>query len=150
MAFAAFFGQIGLPGFCRPRHHVNVGMIAFIVEGSVPAEVIGMNLHCIRDLIVNDTEQVVPRRGVIVTETDSMADLIYDVSALQWPMCVQSAVFIHLQMLSKKRVSAPKLRPVFVFFEGNGSRKGEKTAIDSVKSAYELLPFPRYRLTYGK
>ena len=39
------FGQVCLIGFHRPRHHVDVRMIALIVECRVPAEVLRRDLH---------------------------------------------------------------------------------------------------------
>ena len=32
----ALLGQIGLSRFCGPCHHVDVRMLALVVEGSVP------------------------------------------------------------------------------------------------------------------
>ena len=39
------FGQVRLIRLCRPRHHVDVRMIALIVEGRVPAEVLRRYFH---------------------------------------------------------------------------------------------------------
>ena len=45
------FGQICLIGFHRPRHHVDVRMIALIVEGCVPGEVLRWDFHRRGDVI---------------------------------------------------------------------------------------------------
>ena len=43
--------QIRLPRCCRPRHHVDMGMIALIMEGRVPAEVPRVNVHSGGDVV---------------------------------------------------------------------------------------------------
>jgi len=45
------FGQVRLIRLCRPRHHVDVRMIALIVEGGVPAKVLRRDLHRRGDII---------------------------------------------------------------------------------------------------
>ena len=39
------FGQVCLIGFHRPRHHVDVRMIALVMEGGVPVEILRRDLH---------------------------------------------------------------------------------------------------------
>ena len=50
------FGQVRLIGFHRPRHHVDVGMIALIVERRVPAKVLRRDLHRRGDIIAVGTQ----------------------------------------------------------------------------------------------
>ena len=50
------FGQVRLIRFHRPRHHVDVGMIALIVEGRVPAEVLRRYFHRRGDIIAVGTQ----------------------------------------------------------------------------------------------
>ena len=65
----ALFGEIGLSGFGRPGHHVDVRMLALVVEGRVPAEVCGRYLHRRRDLIAVGADEISPRRGVVKAQT---------------------------------------------------------------------------------
>ena len=50
------FGQVCLIRLCRPRHHVDVGMIALIVEGRVPTEILRWYLHRRGDVIAVGTQ----------------------------------------------------------------------------------------------
>ena len=50
------FGQVRLIGFLRPCHHVDVGMIALIVEGGVPVEILRRYLHRRRDVVAMGTQ----------------------------------------------------------------------------------------------
>ena len=50
------FGQVRLIGFHRPRHHVDVGMVTFIVEGGVPTEILRRDLHRRGDIIAVGTQ----------------------------------------------------------------------------------------------
>ena len=50
------FGQVCLIRLCRPRHHVDVGMVTFIVEGGVPAEILRRDLHRRSDVIAVGTQ----------------------------------------------------------------------------------------------
>ena len=45
------FGQIRLIRFCRPCHHVDVGMVALVMERRVPTEILRRDLHRRRDVI---------------------------------------------------------------------------------------------------
>ena len=54
------FGQVRLIRLCRPRHHVGVRMIALIVEGRVPAEVLRRDFHCRGNVIAVGTQQCAP------------------------------------------------------------------------------------------
>ena len=45
------FGQVCLIRLCRPRHHVDVGMIALIVEGRVPTEILRRYFHRRGDVV---------------------------------------------------------------------------------------------------
>ena len=49
------FGQVCLIRLCRPRHHVDVRMIALIVECRVPAEVLRRYFHRRGDVIAVGT-----------------------------------------------------------------------------------------------
>ena len=50
------FGQVRLIRLCRPRHHVDVRMIALIVEGGIPAKVLRWDLHCRGDVVAVGTQ----------------------------------------------------------------------------------------------
>ena len=50
------FGQACLIRLCRPRHHVDVGMVALIVEGRVPAEILRWDIHRRGDIIAVGTQ----------------------------------------------------------------------------------------------
>ncbi len=50
-------------------------MLALIVEGSVPAEVIRLNVHGGGDVIAICSEQVPPRFGVVIAKTRSVLTL---------------------------------------------------------------------------
>ena len=60
------FGQVRLIGFHRPRHHVDMRMIALIVEGGVPAEVLRRDLHRCGDVVAVGAEQCAPCVRVII------------------------------------------------------------------------------------
>ena len=71
----AFLGEIGLSRFCGPCHHVDVRMLALVVESSVPSEVAGWDLHCRRDVVAVRPDEVSPRRGVVEAEAYSIFTL---------------------------------------------------------------------------
>ena len=50
------FGQVRLIRLCRPRHHVDVGMVTLIVEGRVPTEILRRDLHRRGDVIAVGTQ----------------------------------------------------------------------------------------------
>ena len=70
-----FPGEIGLSRLCGPGHHVDVRMLALVVESSVPSEVAGWDLHCRRDVVAVGADEVSPRRGVIEAEPGSILTL---------------------------------------------------------------------------
>ena len=74
----AFLGEVGLSRLCGPGHHVDVRVLALVVEGSVPAEVVGRDLHCRRDVVAVGADEVSPRRGVIEAEPGSILPLERD------------------------------------------------------------------------
>ena len=47
-------------------------MLALVVEGGVPAEVAGRDVHGLRDLIAVGAEQVSPLGGVVVAQSFSV------------------------------------------------------------------------------
>ena len=62
----AVFGEVSALGVSRPDHHVNVGVVAFVMEGGVPAQVRGWYLHGRGDLSAVAHEELPPcGRGVI-------------------------------------------------------------------------------------
>ena len=63
-----FLGEVGLSRLCGPGHHVDVRMLALVVEGSVPSEVAGRDLHCRRDVVAVGADELSPRCGVIEAE----------------------------------------------------------------------------------
>ena len=71
----AFLGQIGLARFCGPGHHMDVRMLALVVEGRIPAEVTGRDLHCRRDVVAVGADEVSPCGGVVATQTGSILTL---------------------------------------------------------------------------
>ena len=71
----ALFGKIGLSRLCGPGHHVDVRVLALVVEGSVPAEVVGWDLHCRRDVVAVRLNEISPRRSVIEAEPGSILTL---------------------------------------------------------------------------
>ena len=60
------FGQIRLIGFHRPRHHVDVRMIALVMEGGVPAEILRRYFHRRGDVVAVGAQECAPRVRVIV------------------------------------------------------------------------------------
>ena len=64
----AALGEIGLTWFCRPCYHVDMGVRTLVVEGGVPAELTGRNVHGLRDLVAVSTEEVSPLGGVVVAQ----------------------------------------------------------------------------------
>ena len=74
----ALFGKIGLSRLCGPGHHVDVRVLALVVEGSIPSEVTGRYLHCRRDVVTVRPNEISPRRGVIEAEPDRILPLERD------------------------------------------------------------------------
>ena len=70
-----FLGEIGLSLLCGPGHHVDVRVLALVVEGSIPSEVTGRYLHCRRDVVTVRPNEISPRRGVIEAEPDRILTL---------------------------------------------------------------------------
>ena len=62
------FGQVRLIGFHRPRHHVDVRMIALIVECRVPAEVLRRYFHRRGDVIAVGTQQCAPCVRMVIPQ----------------------------------------------------------------------------------
>ena len=50
------FGQVCLIRLCRPRHHVDMGMIPFVMEGGVPVKVLRRYFHRRGDVIAVGTQ----------------------------------------------------------------------------------------------
>lgn len=71
----AILREIGLAWFCRPRHHVDVGMVTLIVEGGDPAEVAGRGVHGLRDFVAVSAEEVAPLGGVVIAQALSILAL---------------------------------------------------------------------------
>lgn len=59
-------GQARLPQLRRPRHHMDMGMIPFVVKGGVPPEVTGWDVHRRGDVVAVSPEEITPRLGVVV------------------------------------------------------------------------------------
>lgn len=74
----AFPGEVGLARLGGPGHHVDVRMLALVVEGSIPSEVTGRYLHCRRDVVTVRPNEISPRRGVIEAEPDRILPLERD------------------------------------------------------------------------
>ena len=60
------FGQVGLSGFYRPRHHVHMGVLTLVMEGSVPTEILERDLHGSSNIIAVCTQERTPRLGVVI------------------------------------------------------------------------------------
>ena len=73
-----FLGEVGLSRLCGPGHHVDVRVLALVVEGSVPAEVTGRDLHCRRDVAAVRPDEISPRRGVVEAQAGSIFTLERD------------------------------------------------------------------------
>ena len=73
-----FLGEVGLSRLCGPGHHVDVGMLALVVKGGVPAEVTERYLHCRRDVVTVRPNEISPRRGVIEAEPGRILPLERD------------------------------------------------------------------------
>ena len=50
------FGQVRLIRIHRPRHHVDVRMITFVMEGGVPTKILRRDLHRRGDVIAVGTQ----------------------------------------------------------------------------------------------
>ena len=64
----AVLRQIRLPGFYGPRHHVHMGMVAFIVKCRVPTKVLGRNVHGGGDVVAVGAEKISPRPGMELSQ----------------------------------------------------------------------------------
>ena len=67
-----FLGEIGLSRLCGPGHHVDVWVLALVVEGCVPAEVTGRDLHRRRNVVAVRLDEISPRRDVIKPKPGSI------------------------------------------------------------------------------
>ena len=110
------FGEISLSRLCRPRHHVDVGVAALVVEGGVPAEVTGRDLHGGGDLVAVSTDQVSPLGGVIVSQplgilTLERNDVCPDVASV-FVQLFHGGVHIHAVLVPEEAVRARALRHV--------------------------------------
>ena len=64
----AFLRQITLPGIGRPDHHVDVGVMLFIMEGGPPAKAAGRNFHRRRQLCLMGQQQSAPALTIFVAQ----------------------------------------------------------------------------------
>ena len=64
----AILRQIRLTGFCRPCHHMHMGMVAFVMEGSIPAKVLGWDVHSGSNIVAVSAEESPPRPGIVVAQ----------------------------------------------------------------------------------
>ena len=71
----AILGEVGLPRLGGPGHHVDVRMLALVVEGGVPSEVAGRDLHRRRNVVAVGADEISPRRGVVEAEPGSILTL---------------------------------------------------------------------------
>ena len=62
------FGQVCLIRLCRPRHHVDMGMISLVMEGGVPAKVLRWDFHRRGDIIAVGTQQCAPCFCVVIPQ----------------------------------------------------------------------------------
>ena len=70
-----FPGEIGVARFGGPGHHVDVRVLALVVESGVPSEVAGRDLHRRRDVVAVGTYEVSPCGGVVEAEPLSIFTL---------------------------------------------------------------------------
>ena len=61
-------GKIGLAGFYGPCHHVHMGMVALVMEGCVPTEVLGWDIHSGGNVVAVGAEEIPPRPGIVVAQ----------------------------------------------------------------------------------
>lgn len=64
----AVLRQIRLIRFYRPCHHVHMGMVALIMEGCVPTEVLGRDIHSGGDVVAVGAEKISPRPGIVIAQ----------------------------------------------------------------------------------
>ena len=50
------FGEVCLIRLCRPRHHVDMGMVSLVMEGGVPVEILRRYFHRCGDIIAVGTQ----------------------------------------------------------------------------------------------
>ena len=65
-----------VPG--RPRHHVDMGVVALIVERGVPAELVGRDIHGGGDVVTVGADQVAPYLGVVIAQACGILSLQRD------------------------------------------------------------------------
>ena len=51
-----------------PRHHVDMGVVTLVVEGSIPAEVIRRDVHSSGDVIAVCPEQIHPHFSIVAVQ----------------------------------------------------------------------------------
>ena len=107
------FGQIGLARFCGPGHHVNMRMMSFVMEGSVPSEIADGNFHRRRDLISVCADEIFPRRSIVVAEalsifTPQRDDVRPHISAVAFQLR-HSLCHIHVVFITEETVRAEAL-----------------------------------------
>ena len=71
----AILRQIRLIRFCRPCHHMHMGMVAFIMEGSVPTKVLGRDVHSGGNIVAVGAEEIPPRPGIVVAQPLRISDI---------------------------------------------------------------------------
>ena len=106
-------GQIGLTHFCGPGHHVNVRMMSFVMEGSVPTEIADGNFHRRCDLIAMCTDEIFPRCSIVVAEalcilTPQGDDVRPHISAVAFQLC-HSLCHVHVIFITEQAVRAEAL-----------------------------------------
>ena len=73
--FDALFREIPLLGVRRPDHHVDVGVVLFIVEGGSPAKVFRRNFHCLGQFCLMSQQQLPPALRGVVPQPDGILPL---------------------------------------------------------------------------
>ena len=64
----AIFGEIALLGICGEDDHVDVHLLGLLVEGSVPAQMIRLDLIRRGDLADGSIDECAPVPGVVVAQ----------------------------------------------------------------------------------
>ena len=113
----AILREIRLTRFCRPRHHVDVGIVTLIVEGGIPTEVTGRYVHRLCDFVAVCAEQIVPLLCMVVSQalgifTLERDNVCPDVAGVLVQF-LHGGAQIHIVLVTEETVGAGTLSHVF-------------------------------------
>ena len=110
----AILRQVCLTGFCGPHHHVTVWVVTFIMEGSVPAEVLGRDVHSGGNVVAVGAEKISPRPGIVVAQPLGILPLQGDNVCPHIPCVVlqlrHGLVQLHTIFVTEETMGAQPLR----------------------------------------